>query len=74
MSAYGGGAVHRLRDDGPTCTDPQHLEVRHAYWVVLDYAGNRLPGSWPTESAAVDEGLCGRYLLSGHEVVRVWEL
>lgn len=28
MSAYGGGAVHRLYDDGPTCTDPKHLEVR----------------------------------------------
>lgn len=28
MSAYRGGAVHRLCDDGPTCTDPRHLEVR----------------------------------------------
>ena len=38
-------------------------------WVVLDYDGNPLPGEWPTEELAIDRGLCGKYLLSGHEVV-----
>lgn len=26
--SYGGVAVHRTCEDGPTCTDPEHLEVR----------------------------------------------
>ena len=39
-------------------------------WVVLDYDGKPLPGEWPTEERAVDEGLCSRYLLSGFEVAR----
>lgn len=37
-------------------------------WVVTDYDDEPLPGSWPTERAAIDEGLCGKYLLSGHDV------
>lgn len=37
-------------------------------YVVLDYDDNPLPGSWPTEQEAIDQGLCGRYLLSGFEV------
>lgn len=37
-------------------------------WYVVDYDGNRLPGGWPTEDKTVDDGLCGRYLLSGMEV------
>lgn len=40
-------------------------------WVVLDYEGNPLPGDWQTEQEAIDEGLAGRYLLSGHDVVEV---
>lgn len=39
-------------------------------WAVLDYDGNPLPGRWPTEDLAVEEGLCGRYLLSGHDVAK----
>lgn len=39
-------------------------------WVVLDCDSHPLPVSWPTEGQAIDEGLCGRYLLRGHEVVR----
>jgi hypothetical protein len=37
-------------------------------WHVVDYDGRPLPGDWPSEAEAVDEGLCGRYLLSGMEV------
>lgn len=40
-------------------------------WRVLDYDGNPLPGSWQTEEDAVDKGLAGKYLLSGHEVTFV---
>ena len=25
---YGGGADHRTCEDGATCTDPEHMEVR----------------------------------------------
>lgn len=39
-------------------------------WYVVDCDGNRLPGGWPTEGEAVDEGLAGRYLLSGFDVRR----
>jgi hypothetical protein len=37
-------------------------------WCVVDYDGNPLPGTWPSEADAVDLGLCGKYLLSGFEV------
>lgn len=37
MTAYGGGTVHRTCDDGPTCTDPKHLEVRVEEWWVVDH-------------------------------------
>jgi hypothetical protein len=40
-------------------------------WQVLDADGVALPGAWPTEALAVEEGLCGRYLLSGDEAVQV---
>lgn len=40
-------------------------------WVVLDYDGNPLPGSWPSEEEAVEAGLTRRYLLRGYEVARV---
>lgn len=37
-------------------------------WHVVDYDGRPLPGTWPTEAEAVDNGLCGKYLLTGAEV------
>lgn len=40
-------------------------------WVVLDYDDNPLPGEWDTEEEATDQGLCGKYLLSGYEVKEV---
>lgn len=40
-------------------------------WAVTDYDGNVKPGRWDNEGDAVEYGLCGRYLLSGFEVVRV---
>lgn len=40
-------------------------------WAVTDYDDKVLPGRWPTEELARDEGLCGRYLLSGLDVVRL---
>jgi hypothetical protein len=40
-------------------------------WCVVDYDGQPLPGEWPTRADAIDKGLCGRYLLSGHDVRRV---
>lgn len=41
-------------------------------WAVLDYDGEPLPDHWQSEAEAVDKGLCGKYLLSGYEVV-VWQ-
>jgi hypothetical protein len=38
-------------------------------WAVTDYDGKVLPGRWETEGDARDYGLCGRYLLSGLDVV-----
>jgi hypothetical protein len=38
---------------------------------VLGYDGQVLEGRWPTELMAVEEGLCGRYLLTGLEVKEV---
>lgn len=38
-------------------------------WVVLDYDGEPLPGEWATEEEAREDGLCGRYLLRGFDVV-----
>lgn len=38
-------------------------------WRVLDYDGVPLPIEYDTEEAAVNEGLCGRYLFSGFDVV-----
>lgn len=44
------------------------VAVKPERWVVLDYDGEPLPGSWDTEEQAADQGLCRRYLLSGYEV------
>lgn len=46
----------------------EHEDATPEHWHVVDYDGRQLPGTWPTEAEAVDEGLCGRYLLSGMEV------
>lgn len=40
-------------------------------WRVLDYDDTPLPGRWETEEAAIREGLCGRYLLSGYTVEEI---
>ncbi len=37
-------------------------------WVVLDWDDKPLPGSWPSREAATEQGLCGKYLLSGYRV------
>lgn len=40
-------------------------------WAVADYDGIVKPERWETEQEATDLGLCGKYLLSGAEVVQV---
>lgn len=45
--------------------------ARRGEWQVIDYDGNPLPGAWDTEEQAHEEGICGRYLLSGLEVRQV---
>lgn len=40
-------------------------------WAVTDDDGNVKPGRWATDEDAVDYGLCGRYLFSGFEVIKV---
>ena len=42
--------------------------ARRGEWQVVDYDGHPLPGAWKTEQQAHEEGVCGRYLLSGLEV------
>ena len=42
-------------------------------WSVVDYDGNVKPDRWDTEQEALDRGLCGKYLLSGADVVEVCE-
>lgn len=76
-----GAEVYRLADDPDAifCGDgtDSHVpaegnEARPASeWGVLDYDGNLLPGTWPSEAEATDDGLCGRYLLSGAEVMQL---
>lgn len=43
--------------------------TKGGYWAVLDYDDNLLDGRLWTDHEAIDEGLAGRYLLSGHEVI-----
>jgi hypothetical protein len=40
-------------------------------WAVTDYEGAPLFGRWATEEDAREEGLCGVYLLSGCDIVKV---
>lgn len=44
--------------------------ARSGEWQVVDYDGNPLPGAWATEAEAHEQGVCGRYLLSGYEARR----
>lgn len=50
-----------------------HFEVSEygPGWAVADYDGNIKPGRWITADDAWEFGACGRYLLSGFEVVRM---
>lgn len=45
--------------------------AKHGEWYVTDHDGVQLPGAWATEEAAREEGLGGRYLLSGLDVWQV---
>ena len=48
-------------------TDQRHQMI----WVVVDYEGRILPGVWSTEDEAVEQGLCGRYLFTGDDVIEL---
>lgn len=46
-------------------------ESADGQWAVIGYDGRILAGRWRTEALAVEHGLCGRYLLSGADVVKI---
>lgn len=41
----------------------------HPLWMVVDYDGNPLSGTWATHAEATEQGLLRKYFFRGFEVL-----